>query len=44
MQIANLSIDPLAITALGFLVAVLVISIGLFAWLMMAGGKKNKGA
>lgn len=44
MQIANLSIDPLAITALGFLGAVLLITIGLFAWLMMAGGRKDKSA
>ncbi len=40
---AKLSIDPLAITALGFLVAVLVMTFGLFGWLMMQGGKGKKG-
>lgn len=35
----NLHVDPLAITALGFLGAVLALTIGLFAWVMTRGGK-----
>ena len=32
--------DPLALIALGVLGVILLISIALFAWLIMAGGKK----
>lgn len=41
---ADLQIDPLALTALGFLVVVLVMTFGLFGWLMTQGGKRNKGS
>ena len=34
--------DPLALTALGFLAAVLILSIGLFGWLMTQGGKRRR--
>ncbi len=39
---ANLQIDPPALMALGFLVAVLVMTLGLFSWLMTQGGKRDK--
>ena len=42
-NIANLNVDPLALTALGFLGVVLVLTLGLFAWLMLQGGKRKKG-
>jgi hypothetical protein len=35
--------DPLALTALAFLAAILVITLGLFGWLIMQGGKGRKG-
>lgn len=38
---SRLSIDPLALTALGFLVVVLVMTFGLFGWLMTRGGKRR---
>lgn len=41
-EIAGLTIDPLALTALGFLVAVLVITFGLFGWIMLQSGKRPK--
>lgn len=41
-NIANLNVDPLALTALGFLGAVLALTLGLFAWLMLQGGKRKK--
>lgn len=40
----NLTVDPLALTALGFLGGVLVLTIGLFAWLMLPkrnGSRRN---
>jgi hypothetical protein len=33
-------VDPLALTALGFLGVVLALTIGLFVWLMTRGGKR----
>ena len=33
--------DPLALTALGFLAVVLVLTFGLFGWLMLQGGKRK---
>lgn len=41
-QIANVTVDPLALTALGFLGAVLVCTVGLFGWLMLQGGKRQQ--
>lgn len=38
---ARLSIDLLALTALGFLGIVLVTTFGLFGWLMTRGGKRR---
>ncbi len=40
-NIANLDIDPLAFIALGFLGAVIVLTFGLFWWIMSQGGKKR---
>ncbi|MEZ5995973.1 MAG: hypothetical protein R3C25_09470 [Hyphomonadaceae bacterium] len=40
-NIANLDIDPLALTALGFLGVVLALTLGLFGWLMTRGGKRK---
>lgn len=40
---ATLNIDPLALTALGFLGAVLALTLGLFGWLMTRGGKRSSG-
>lgn len=37
---ANIHVDPLALTALGFLGAVLVLTLGLFGWLMTRGGTR----
>lgn len=36
----NLTVDPLALTALGFLGSVLLLTIGLFVWLMLP--KRNR--
>jgi hypothetical protein len=41
-EIATMNIDPLALTALGFLVAVLAITFGLFGWIMVQSGKRSK--
>ena len=39
-ELAKLSVDPTAWMAVGFLVSILAISIGLFGWVMAQGGKK----
>jgi hypothetical protein len=35
MMPQNLTVDPLALTALGFLGGVLLLTVGLFVWLML---------
>ncbi|MCC6789004.1 MAG: hypothetical protein IT547_14315 [Hyphomonadaceae bacterium] len=40
--IGNVSVDATALMALGFLVAVLATSMGLFVWLMRQGGKRPR--
>lgn len=42
MVIAGLKIDPLAVAALGFLAAVIVITIVLFVW-VLAQMRKQRG-
>ncbi|WP_395645400.1 hypothetical protein [Terricaulis sp.] len=41
-DIAGLNVDTAALVALGFLVAVLAISLGLFGWVMSQGGKRKR--
>jgi hypothetical protein len=41
-QISNLSVDATALMAVGFLAAILVLTLGLFAWLILQPGKRAK--
>lgn len=41
-NLANLSVDPAALIALGFLVAVLVMTFVLFGWVAKQGAKRQK--
>lgn len=41
-NVSGLSVDSTALMALGFLGAVLLMTIGLFAWIMLQGGKAPK--
>lgn len=40
-ELQNLSVDPLALTALGFLAVVLALTVGLFAWLLAPHKRKR---
>jgi hypothetical protein len=43
-EIANLHFDPAALIALGFLGAVLVLTLGLFGWLAVNMAKRRRAS